>query len=1006
MTAFVILLVAGLICWLVARDRSQRNRVEELRWRQDRTEAELARLRQRLEAVAASQPNEASVPAEPAVSAAMAAKTATVSPPPLPRAPVAELVPPGPPKSVPAPVSPVVTTTPTTPPRPVTPWPAVPPPPVPAVPKPTKPAFNWEQFLGVKLVAWLAGLALFLAAAFGLKYSFEQGLIPPAVRAGAGFVLGAGLIGAGSVLRRRAYAVTAQTLTATGVVILYAVTFACRSLYHFAPFGPTLTFTVMAAITALAFGLAVRADAQVIAVLGMVGGFLTPVLVSTGEDNPVGLFGYLAFLDVGLLALAQRKRWHYLALAAAAGTVLMQFGWTAKFFEPDKLGVLQVILPGFTALFAGAFAWTSRREEPDRFLTAAAAGMALVALGLCFQLVATRALADFPGRIFGIAFFADVALLALVTLRPNLRALESLGGGAVFLLLSVWTGLQMGAELLPWSLGLTVAFAGLHTAFPLALRRRHSPALAPAPVWSQFFPALALLLVLIPLLKSLPVGPLFWGVIVTVDALAIGLALLSGALLGLIAVVVLTFALAGIWLGHSSAELADATESLFVIGGFGVFLAAAGAFVARKLSLTTAGDAGDPRLRAAAPVLSATLPFLLLILLVQRLHPANPSAVFGVAFGLGTVLLGLARWTGFTGLTLAGLGATALLEWAWIAAGFQPSAGAALPLAWNAAFTGLFFAFPFAFRRHFQERKLPWAAAALAGVLHLALALTVVKTAWPALPPGVVPAVYALPALGALGWLARRLPTDSPNRLQHLAWFAGAGLLGVTLIFPVQFDRQWLTLGWALEGAALCWLFHRLPHPGLRATGVALLLIAFGRLALNPAILTSYEPSGRPLLNWYLYTYGLVTATLFAGGRLLAPPRERVFGSNASAVLHTLGTVLAFLLVNVEIADYFSPGGRLVFEFSGNFARDLAYTVAWALFALGLIFTGVWKRVRGVRYSGLALLGVVVLKLFLHDLANLSQLYRIIAFAAFAVIALAASMLYQRFLAETEPSAK
>jgi uncharacterized membrane protein len=198
---------------------------------------------------------------------------------------------------------------------------------------------------------------------------------------------------------------------------------------------------------------------------------------------------------------------------------------------------------------------------------------------------------------------------------------------------------------------------------------------------------------------------------------------------------------------------------------------------------------------------------------------------------------------------------------------------------------------------------------------------------------------------------------------------------------------------------ALCWLFHRLPHPGLRATGVGLLVAAFVRLALNPAVLSYHPPSGTPILNWYLYAYGLVSGALFAGAYLLAPPRERVFGSNVQPVLYTLGTILAFLLVNVEIADYFATGTTLTFEFSGNFARDLAYTIAWALFALGLIVVGVAKRVRAVRYAGLGLLGVVVLKLFLHDLANLNQLYRIIAFAGVAVIALAASVLYQRFLA-------
>jgi uncharacterized membrane protein len=127
-------------------------------------------------------------------------------------------------------------------------------------------------------------------------------------------------------------------------------------------------------------------------------------------------------------------------------------------------------------------------------------------------------------------------------------------------------------------------------------------------------------------------------------------------------------------------------------------------------------------------------------------------------------------------------------------------------------------------------------------------------------------------------------------------------------------------------------------------------------------------------------------------------------------LLYTMGTVLLFLLLNVEIADYFSAPGApvLTFEFSGNFGRDMSYSIAWALFALLLLVIGMRKRNAAVRYSSLALLGVTVLKLFLHDLSELDQLYRIGAFIAVAVIAILASFLYQRFLAfphhETEPA--
>ena len=164
----------------------------------------------------------------------------------------------------------------------------------PQITRPPKAPINWEQFMGAKLFAWIGGFALFLGVAFFVKYSFEHNLISPELRVAIGFVVGAILVIGGLLLKRKENAVTAQTLCATGILVLYAVTFACRSYYHFAFFGLIPTFLLMTLITAIAFLLAVRLNAMVVAVLGIAGGFLTPVLLSTGEDHPLGLFVYVA----------------------------------------------------------------------------------------------------------------------------------------------------------------------------------------------------------------------------------------------------------------------------------------------------------------------------------------------------------------------------------------------------------------------------------------------------------------------------------------------------------------------------------------------------------------------------------------------------------------------------------------------------------------------------------------------------------------------------------------
>jgi len=209
-----------------------------------------------------------------------------------------------------------------------------------------------------------------------------------------------------------------------------------------------------------------------------------------------------------------------------------------------------------------------------------------------------------------------------------------------------------------------------------------------------------------------------------------------------------------------------------------------------------------------------------------------------------------------------------------------------------------------------------------------------------------------------------------------------------------------------LEGAALFWLYHRVPHEGLRRTGLGLLVTAFVRLALNPAVFEYHARTGTILLNWYLYAYGTVVVCLFAGARLLAPPRNLFRKTNLPPLLQTLGAVLAFLLLNLEIADAFSTGRAITFEFSGSFARDMTYSLAWGLFAFIILAAGIHRQLRPPRYAGLALLVVTLLKLFFHDIWQLGGFYRIGSLIGLALVLIPASLLYQRFLAPASEGKK
>lgn len=875
------------------------------------------------------------------------------------------------------------------------------------VPPPPKPGLldniNWEQFMGAKLFAWLGGLALFLGVAFFVKYSFEHNLIPAEVRVALGFLFGLGLIVGGLKLNRDRYAITAQTLIATGVVSLYAVTFACRSIYHFEFFDTVPTFLLMVLITATAFVLAVRLSASVIALLGMLGGFLTPILLSTGVDNPGGLFGYLALLDIGLIAVVFATRWRYLMPLSAAGTVIMMIGWAQKFLEPAKAPVAMVVCLGFSVLYLAATVVAHRRRESAPEFSWSAAVLPLVGFGFAFSFLGYGNVVTQPALGLGFILLLDTLLLIQAWRDETLPRLHLAGGFASFGWLSLWTASHLTDKLLPWALAAYLLFAALHTAFPLVLERRRPE--SGATWWSQLFPPLTLLLLLVPLLKSGATSFLYWPAILLIDVIAIGVALATASLASVGIVLVLTLLATAVCLFKIPGDLALPGSLLLVIGGFAVFFFGAGLWLARRLGpLLTTTEAQVPAalgdVRAQLPAFASLLPFLLLIMASARLNVPDPAMLFGLGLLLVVLTLGLARLLTIAWLPACALAGMAALEYTWHARHFTAEAAGG-PLTWYVGFYLLFAVYPFVFRRTFASLTGPWAVAALSGLAHFWMIYQAAKPSWPADFLGLIPALFAVAPLVSLGAVLQRpAPSDSAARLNQLAWFGAIALCFITLIFPIQFERQWLTVAWALEGVALLWLFHRVPHPGLRGTGVALLLIAFARLALNPAVLAYHTRGDTAVLNWYLYAYGLATAALFAGARLLAPPRERVLGSNVLPLLNTLGVILAFLLLNIEIADYFTaPGQRvLTFTFSGNFARDMTYTIAWALFALGLLAAGIWRQTRAARYAALALLGAAVLKLFFHDLANLAQLYRIGALFGVAVIAILASLAYQRFL--------
>jgi uncharacterized membrane protein len=299
----------------------------------------------------------------------------------------------------------------------------------------------------------------------------------------------------------------------------------------------------------------------------------------------------------------------------------------------------------------------------------------------------------------------------------------------------------------------------------------------------------------------------------------------------------------------------------------------------------------------------------------------------------------------------------------------------------------------------------------LAHVVFFFLARQSLQLGWYGGYMGALPIVQGLLLLPVLAQLLRferermqRVARDgSLQASDRLALVAAATLGCVTLAIPLQLEKNWITIGWALEGAALLWLVRRIRHRGLVIAGVALLAIAFARLTFNPAVLAYHPRGAMKIFNWYLYTYLLVAIALFAAARLVRD--GETIARRLVAPFAAAGALLLFLLLNIEIADFYATGPALTFHFTATLAQDLTYTIGWAVFALGLLAVGIVMRNKPSRIASIALLVATVLKCFLHDLGRLGGLYRVGSFVGLAICLALVAIVLQRFvLARDEPT--
>ena len=186
-------------------------------------------------------------------------------------------------------------------------------------------------FTGGNLVLKIGVIIIFFGVAFLLKYAAQRNLIPIEFRLMGVALGGLVLLGGGWWLRRRTLGY-GLILQGGGIGILYLVIYAAAKLYHLLPVSFSLA--VMVALVVCSSFLAVLQESKSLAVAGIIGGFLAPVLMSTGGGSHVMLFTYYALLNMGILGIAWFKSWRELNLLGFFFTFAIATLWGVKAYHP------------------------------------------------------------------------------------------------------------------------------------------------------------------------------------------------------------------------------------------------------------------------------------------------------------------------------------------------------------------------------------------------------------------------------------------------------------------------------------------------------------------------------------------------------------------------------------------------------------------------------------------------------------------------------------------------
>ncbi|RJP27533.1 MAG: DUF2339 domain-containing protein [Candidatus Omnitrophota bacterium] len=197
--------------------------------------------------------------------------------------------------------------------------------PLPLSSTPRSESASLEMILGSKWLNWIGIVLLIFAMAFFLKYAYDNNWIGPLGRLCIGALTGVVALIIGEMARKKEYNILFHALSGGGIAIFYVCTYFSFQVYQLTP--PSVAFFLSILVTMLSVAMGVIHNARLLCLFGQIGGFLSPILLSSGENRPIALFSYLLILNFTAMGCAFFKQWREINTTAFFGTVVLYASW-------------------------------------------------------------------------------------------------------------------------------------------------------------------------------------------------------------------------------------------------------------------------------------------------------------------------------------------------------------------------------------------------------------------------------------------------------------------------------------------------------------------------------------------------------------------------------------------------------------------------------------------------------------------------------------------------------